>query len=66
MFTYPYAILHNYQNALMHKSEPRVNSTLITMPKRYISSEQGPLGSIRVLTPSGSNYEVDSTSYYKE
>ena len=29
MFTIPYATLCNYQNTLMYKSEPRVNSTLI-------------------------------------
>ena len=29
MFTILYATLHNYQKALIHKSEPRVNPTLI-------------------------------------
>ena len=30
LFTYPYATLCNYQNALKHKSVLRVNSTFIT------------------------------------
>ena len=46
MFTYPCEILHNYQNTLMLKSEPKVNPTLITHVKRYMSLEQGPLGPI--------------------
>ena len=33
---------------------------------RYMSSKQGPLGPIGVLAPSKSNFEVDSTSHYKE
>ena len=44
----------------MHKSEPRVNSTLITMLTRYLSLEQGPLQPIEVLALSESNFEIDS------
>ena len=36
------------------------------MPTRYLSLEQGSLGSIGLLALSESNYEVDSTSYYQE
>ena len=50
----------------MHKSEPRANLTLITVSTRYISSKWGPLGLIGVLNPSESNFEVDSTFYYRE
>ena len=36
------------------------------MTTRYMSLKQGPMGPIRVLDPSESNSEVDSTSHYKE
>ena len=45
LFTYPCAILHNDQNSLIHKSERRVNLTLIDYinKTRHMSSERGPL-----------------------
>ena len=35
------------------------------MLTRYISLDKGPLGPIRILAPSKSNSEYDSTSHYK-
>ena len=36
------------------------------MSSRNMSSKWGPLGSIKVLAPLESNFEVDSTSHYKQ
>ena len=36
------------------------------MLSRNMSLKRGPLGPLRVLTPSESNYEVDSISHYRE
>ena len=36
------------------------------MSLRNMSSKQGPLGSIGVLAPLESNFEIDSTSHYRE
>ena len=36
------------------------------MPSRNISLEWGPWRPIRLLTPSKSNFEIDSTSHYRE
>ena len=42
LFTYPCA-LHNYQNALMHRSEPRANLTLINCAIKVYKLEWRPL-----------------------
>ena len=50
----------------MHKSEPGANLTLITHANKVYKLEWQPLGPIGVLTPLKSNFEVDSTSHYRE
>ena len=41
LFTYPCATLHNYQNTLMHKSEPKANPTLITHSNKVYELKVG-------------------------
>ena len=36
------------------------------MSSRNISLDQGPLGPIGILAPLKSNFEIDSTSHYRE
>ena len=50
----------------MHKSEPRANVILITHANKDLTSKQRLIGPKGVLSPSKSNYEINSTSYYKE
>ena len=50
----------------MHKSELRTHPTLINHAIKEFELKKGPLGSIGVLTPLESNFEIDSTSHYKE
>ena len=66
MFTYPHVTLHNYQNTLMHKSEPKANPTLITHANKVYELKAKTIGTNEALTSSKSNFEVDLTSYYKE
>ena len=51
MFTYPYAILCNYQNAFMHKSEPKTNSTFIIRSNKVYELKVGIVGPIGALAP---------------
>ena len=46
LFINPYATLHDYLNALVHISEPIVNSTLISYANKVYELERGPLGLI--------------------
>ena len=45
----------------MHKNEPKVNSTFINRAIMVYELRVGPLRPIGVLSPSETNYEVDST-----
>ena len=66
MFTYPYETLHNYQNTLIRKSEPKANPTLITHANKVYELKAKTIGTNEALTSSKYNFEVDLTSYYKE
>ena len=50
----------------MHKSEPKVNLTLITRTNKAFELKTGTTGPIRVLAPLESIFKVYSTSHYKE
>ena len=50
----------------MYKSEPKVKPILITHANMVYELKQEPLGPIRVLALSQSNFKVDLTSYYKK
>ena len=50
----------------MHKSEPKTNPTLTKHASKVYEPKRRSLGPIWVLAPLESNYEVDSTSYYKK
>ena len=66
LFTYPCANLPNYQNTLMHKSEPKANLAFIIRASKVYEHRVGPLGLVGVLVPSYSNSKVDLISHYKE
>ena len=51
----------------MHKNEPRANLTLITHAIKVYELKVRTIKTHKaVLAPLKSNFEVDSTSYYKE
>ena len=54
------------QNAFIHKSESRVNATLIDYVIKVYELKQGPLGLIGELTLLECTSKVNSLSYYRE
>ena len=66
VYTCPYVVLNNYQNALMHKSELRDDSTLINRANKVHKLKRGLLRLIGILSSLESTSEVDSTFHYKK